>query len=121
MKPNHLLVSEINYELKIRGVVTSRDVHEKRKILSKALQKERNRDIVYVDPDFDCDTERVAVQATLDSIREMIQDFEGTTSDSVYCRAQTRLTHIINRIKRIVTGSEDEKLSKMNPTRRPSP
>ncbi|KAG5874963.1 hypothetical protein JTB14_016759 [Gonioctena quinquepunctata] len=42
----------------------------------------------------------------------MIQNFEGTTSDSVYCRAQTRLTHIISRIKRIHTGSENEKTFK---------
>lgn len=39
MKPRHLLATELNYELRIRGVESNRDVNDKRKILSRLLTK----------------------------------------------------------------------------------
>lgn len=107
MKPNHLLISEINYELRIRGIVTHRDIHDKRKILGKALQKDRSRNINLTDPDFVYATERYEINVTLESIKQLVQDFEGTVADSVYGRIHSRLTHVIGRIKRMAITDED--------------
>lgn len=107
MKPNHLLVNEINYELRIRGIETNRDIHDKRKILGKAIQKEKNRNIDLVDPKFVYETERREITVTLESIRQLVQDFEGPITDSVYGRIHSRLTHVIGRIKRMVIIAEN--------------
>lgn len=59
-KPGHLLLSELDYELKIRKVVTNRSQDDKRKILARLLDKERNKgslDVVQ-DPDFNFDRVR---------------------------------------------------------------
>lgn len=107
IKPNHLIIHEINYELRIRGIITERDVHEKRKILGKALRKDKNRDLVLIDPNFDFEVERNEIQSTLNSIKHLVEEFEGTTSDSVYIRVQSRLCHAAGRIKRIVVTEAD--------------
>lgn len=64
LKPNFLLIQELNYELRIRGVESSRDVNDKRKILSRLLVKERGRDILLTDPLFNFKTEEVAITNT---------------------------------------------------------
>lgn len=107
IKPNHLLLNEINYELRVRGIITERDVHEKRKILGKLLRKERNRNLEIIDPNFNFDFERIEIQATLDNIKILVEEFEGTTSDSVYARVQSRLCHAAGRINRIVVAEKD--------------
>lgn len=43
LKLVHLLIEELNYELKIRGVNTTRDISAKRKILARTFEKERFR------------------------------------------------------------------------------
>lgn len=40
-KPMHLLLNELDYELRIRNVVSKRSQDEKRKILARLLEKER--------------------------------------------------------------------------------
>lgn len=81
MKPRHLLVGELNYELRIRGVESNRDVNDKRKILTKLLSKERNRNHDTEDPNFDFDRERIDVVNTIDNIGNTIKEFEGPASD----------------------------------------
>lgn len=107
MKPNHLLINEINYELRIRDIVTNRDIHDKRKILGKALQKEKHRNIKLVDPNFVYITERQEITNSLESIKQLVQEFEGPTTDSLYLRLQSRLIHVTNRIQRMVITEAD--------------
>lgn len=107
MKPNHLLVPEINYELRIRGVITNRDIHDKRKILGKELRREANRNVRIEDPNFVYDTERLEIDATLRSIELLIQEFEGSVTDSAYNRIQSRLIHVSGRIKRMALTDDD--------------
>lgn len=101
MKPNHLLSNEINYELRIRGVVTGRDVSDKRKILGRLLNKERGRDLDIRDPDFKFDEEREAITSSVESIKNLVRDFEGPSTDSLFIRLRSRLIHITGRVNRM--------------------
>lgn len=104
VKPNLLLKDELDYELKIRSVVTDKPIEHKRKILGRLLVKERENgtDILkLVDPSFGWDTEKAEINSTIDSIKTLISDFEGPTSDSVYIRARARICHLTTRISRL--------------------
>lgn len=109
MKPRHLLAAELNYELRIRGVESNRDVNDKRKILSRLLARDRNgnRECKLEDPKYDFETERAAIVNTLDSIKAAVQEFEGPATDSAYARLQSRLIHVTERVKRIVVPDQD--------------
>lgn len=106
IKPKFLLVEELNYELRIRGVQTSRDVNDKRKMLSKLLDKERHRKLVIADPNFIFDTERLAIDTTLENIKQIIREFEGPSTDSTYVRLRARLAHVSARVQRMALTPE---------------
>lgn len=108
MKPTHLLINELNYELRIRGIETTRDVHDKRKMLAKLLDKEKNRNVNILDPNFDFNAEKVAITATLDNLNQQIQEFEGTENDSAYLRVRSRLIHVTGRIQRVIVPDREE-------------
>ncbi len=103
LRPNLLLKDELDYELRIRGVICDRPVAEKRKTLSRLLAKERegNVDILkLVDNFFDINSEKMEIEKIIDSIQNLIADFEGPTSDSIYLRARARILHLTNRVLR---------------------
>lgn len=101
MKLVCLLIEELTYELRIRGVNTNRDIVSKHKILARALEKERFRAVEFIDPDYNVETERVAINNTLESVNSLIAEFEGPASDSLCKRIKSRLTHVTNRVKRL--------------------
>lgn len=101
IKPIYLLIEELNYELRIRGVNTTRDIPAKRKILGRAFDKERFRPLDLTDPDFNFESEQEAINNTLESVNSLILEFEGPTSDSLYKRIKSRLIHVTNRVKRM--------------------
>lgn len=101
MKPNHLLANEINYELRIRGVVTGRDISEKRKILGRLLNRERGRNLDIRDPEFNFETEREAITSSVENIKSLVRDFEGPATDSLFIRLRSRLIHVTSRVKRM--------------------
>lgn len=108
-KANQLLLPELNYELRIRDVVTDKHIDDKRKILGRLLHKERQKcfDISTLkDPNFNFDLEKTEIDSTLTSIENLISDFEGPSSDSCFRRANTRLIHVNQRIQRI-QGEDD--------------
>lgn len=108
MKPVHLLSEELNYELRIRDIITTRDIPAKRKILTRALEKERFRPLQLLDAAFNYESEKAAVDKTLESINSLIQEFEGPASDSLYKRIKSRLIHITGRVKRMPIPEGDE-------------
>lgn len=109
MKPTHLLMDELNYELRIRGIVTERkDQSVKRKLLAKQLEKDcRRSTIEYADPLYNFQDEVEIINRTLDSIRSLIEEFEGPDTDSAYKRICSRIVHITGRVKRIVVSGDD--------------
>lgn len=108
MKPIHLLQEELNYELRIRGIITTRkDASVKRKMLARALESERFRNITLVDPEYDSVQEIKTITDTLDSIRNLVVEFEGPENDSQFRRIKSRLICITNRIQRLIVPEED--------------
>jgi hypothetical protein len=104
-KVKHLLADELTYELRIRGITTSRNQDDKRKLLARALSKELGRPDEYFlslhDAEYDHDTEVQAIEDTLESIRTILTEFEGTAEDMIFKRLKTRLTHLSFRIRRM--------------------
>lgn len=107
MKPNHLLANEVTYELRVRGVSTTRDIHDKRKMLGRLLAKERGRDVVYQDPEFNYESEKTAITETLENIKTLVQEFEGPATDSMFVRLNSRLVHISGRVRRMVVDANN--------------
>lgn len=109
MKPIYLLAEELAYELRIRGVITNRkDLTSQRKILARLLSKEVNKDLDWVDPNYDFVSEKEIVTKILDSIRDLISEFSGPETDCLCSRIKSRLVHITRRIKRILIPDNDE-------------
>lgn len=113
---NCLLQDELEYELRIRGCVTARKVVDQRKILHRLLKKTEDPHNL-VDPNYDFDSEKIKITELLDSIEELINDFEGPPSDSLFKRIQSRLIHTNFRIHRIQVEDKPEKLLFKNESR----
>lgn len=65
MKPVHLSLNELNYELRIRGVISNRGQDEKRKILRRLLARQQTgKRFTLVDPTFSFDTEQQEINST---------------------------------------------------------
>lgn len=118
IKPRHLLKDEMDYELKIRTVESSRDLNEKRKILARLFDKERDKKGSYIDMSkygFVIDTEKIAIENTIASISSLLADFDGSSSDSLFARLKSRIAHVTGRVKRmpiVVDDSEEYKAAK---------
>ena len=114
-QPNHLLDTELNYELAIRAVNSTRPVADRRKILRRLLGKEQTGGKTEIVDELvkglDFKTEAVEIEATMQSIKGIIADFEGNETDSTFLRMKSRLIHLLGRIKRLPypENSEDAK------------
>ncbi|KAK4885838.1 hypothetical protein RN001_002109 [Aquatica leii] len=106
--PKYLLFDELTYELLIRGVNISRPHDEKRKILCRALDKERTSGVSLINLDkYDVSLEtQIKEINTLNSIETLIKEFEGSSNDSLYKRLRSRITHVTSRILRLITPDD---------------
>lgn len=103
-RSNYLLDYELDYELAIRNTLTNRNVQDKRKILKRLLDKEKDipgRKIDLDSYDFDFKVEEEGVNKSILSITEAVIDFEGTSSDGAFQRIISRIAHVMGRILRI--------------------
>ena len=114
-KAMHLLAEELDYELRIRGVVTKKPAEGNRKILQRSIDKDYLRPADYFltlnDPKYSHTSEPEAITSTIVSIKELLSDFEGTTSDSLFKRLKTRITHITFRILRFKIPDEEAEVA----------
>ena len=104
MKAAHLLKDELEYELSIRSIKSKRDSNEKRKILARLLDKERDVPNKLVNMNaypFNFENEKTGIETTLQSIKELIEDFVGTETDPLFLRLKSRLIHVSSRINRM--------------------
>lgn len=109
MEPSYLRVHEVNYELRVRGIATtSADIPQKRKFLRRELKKDMARPTVEHElPNFKFDTERAEILESIQSVSELVDNFDGTNME-VYRRICTRLVHIEGRLKRIPDNIGEE-------------
>ncbi|KAF5280134.1 hypothetical protein FQA39_LY18136 [Lamprigera yunnana] len=92
-----------------KGLIDKKDVSTKRKIFAKLLEKERSRTgLLLTDTLYDFKNECTIVDQTLESIRNLICDFEGPQSDYLFKRIHSRLIYLDNRIKRIKVEVENK-------------
>lgn len=108
--PRHLLLNEIDYELKIRNVNSRKDRSEKIKILSRLLQRENlGTDIIDLENyDSTFEEERDAINSTIVSITSLVVDFEGNPADTLFQRIKSRIAHVTGRVQRIIVPEGDD-------------
>lgn len=110
-RPNHLLDYELDYELKIRSVVSQRNVSDKRKMLGTLLNKENMSRRSVIDDNIvkrlDLVIEERDIHKSLLSIADIISDFEGSAQDSTFLRMKSRLSHVSSRIQRLKIDDTD--------------
>lgn len=106
-KPLYLLTDELNYELRIRDVVTGRDISQRRKILARCLERDKGRELELVDPEYNYETEKRCINYSLESIRALVAEFDGPETDSSYKRIKSRLIHGTLRVQRIKIPEDD--------------
>ncbi|KAK9876481.1 hypothetical protein WA026_012793 [Henosepilachna vigintioctopunctata] len=101
---------QLNYELKIRGVITIKEFHRKSVILARLLEQEKKRNIdvkSFIDPEYSSDSETVVITASFAKINELLEEFEGTDKDSDFVRILNYIIHTYFRIERIVIPEQD--------------
>lgn len=109
--PRHLLLSEIDYELKIRGSYSRRDRADKIKILSRLLYRESQGANLINLEDYvtTFETERDQINETAVSIASLILDFEGNVVDTLFSRICSRIAHLTGRVQRLEIPEDDRK------------
>lgn len=111
----HLRKSEIEYELRIRGLSVRGNANELRKQLSQAITNN-----ILVDDDvvskLKIEVELEQAEEKLGDLTSLVEECEGSFKEKELCRLQARLTHLHNRIERIPvddsSDQEDEVLQK---------
>jgi len=108
--PKHLLLPEIDYELKIRGSFTNRDRAEKIKILSRLLYRESQGSEIIDLENYDStfEDEREAINDTAVSIASLILEFEGNPKDTLLHRIRSRIAHLTGRVQRLEVSDDDD-------------
>ncbi|KAJ3645933.1 hypothetical protein Zmor_023552 [Zophobas morio] len=101
MEPNFLKSSEVNHELKVRGVTPDRlDLDTKRKQLRRRLREDLNRgEVMYANPNFDYEAEKTEVETTLSDIRALLDSFDGRRGDGNR-RLLSKYYHVMGRLHR---------------------
>lgn len=108
-RANHLLESELDYELSLRGMTTTRIVADKRKILGRVLAKEKDHPgslISLNNYDFDIKIEKEEIEKTFSSIDEAIVDFidsGGNIQDHAFQRIKSRIICVTKRVQRLLS------------------
>lgn len=110
-KANHLLETELDYELKIRVITTVRNVADKRKIFARIQKREQTdpgKEINLILCTLNYEDESSAIRASLRSIKKVIDEFEGDINDSAFRRVKSRLAHVTGRAKRIPLPADNK-------------
>lgn len=110
IEPIHLRTYELNYELRIRKVVTDRvDIELKRKYLRRELKKDlaRPETHVYVTPNFEFNLEQRELNDSIKSVTDLVNDYDGINVE-LGNRIRSRINHILGRLGRIPENTSDE-------------
>lgn len=112
MDIDRLSISEINYELAIRGIKPEGVLDNLRKLLRAASKREKS-DKYYEPPvyPFSFAEDQDAIVAGLKSLGELIDEFEDSVHGGTYKKINTKISHYGGRIDRMISkGSDEEKL-----------
>lgn len=107
-KANHLVESELDYELALRCMSTTRNVADKRKILGRVLAKEKDHPgslISLNNYDFEIKRETSEIEKTILSIFQAVADFSdsgGNMQDHGFQRIKSRIISVTKRVQRLL-------------------
>lgn len=100
MTSYHLRKTEVEYELKIRGLPATGKADELRKRLTQAYTNNVPVDLASVNS-LDCESELEECELKFSDLAKLVEDYEGDWKDNEYNRITTRLWHLYTRIERI--------------------
>ncbi|KAG5875710.1 hypothetical protein JTB14_012408 [Gonioctena quinquepunctata] len=96
----HLADYELEYELNIRKVFSTRPLKDRIKILRKLLMKESSEPRSQVNQfTTTYDNECYEINQSVKSIRDTIEEFEGTDHDYSYFKLKSRIIHVVGRVQ----------------------
>lgn len=99
-EPSHLLVHEVNYELRLRNLNTRCGEAVKRSALKRCLEQDRVRRIEYELADFDFDEEKEEIYFSLETLRVAIATL-SVSRHEVVSKLRSRFVHLKARVKRL--------------------
>ena len=112
MEPNHLRTYEVNYELRIRELLSERATTDvKRKCLRRQLRTDcmRPSAVYSLSPDCDLELEKNEITETISSLTALVTDYDGIREE-VGRRMKSRATHVLGRLTRL--PQDDEQIKK---------
>ncbi|XP_050498834.1 uncharacterized protein LOC126879691 [Diabrotica virgifera virgifera] len=113
-KVDHLLVKELDYELKIRSIDVTEypTVEAKRKILRGALRQEKeNRSFRQISSScIPFDKHKEEIEDTLKDLTQKIGIFRGTILDPTFARLSSRVAHLSERVSRLECDTDEQEL-----------
>uniref|UniRef100_V5GVA3 Gag polyprotein n=1 Tax=Anoplophora glabripennis TaxID=217634 RepID=V5GVA3_ANOGL len=113
VEPLYLTEFEINYELRIRGVRTTRkNLASKRVILKNLLDKDKGDIRTFVDPDFDIELEKDVIDKTISDLQSLIIEYSTSKDESFSNIINSRLISLTNRVHRFQVPAEPPELNK---------
>lgn len=92
--------SEVEYELKIRGVSSDGTANELRKKLSQCFSSrtEVNQEVLEA---LDTEAELEECEEKFDDLSSLVEDYDGNKKDNEFKRISARLRHLYHRIERL--------------------
>lgn len=109
MNVNRLSKLELEYELTVRGIGIG-TVEQMRSSLSVALRMEREGDGVLKPPHpYSFDEDVAAVQDKIAELSASVASFGGDSRSTEYLKLETKFSHLLGRVERIVADEKDVK------------
>lgn len=108
LRLKYLVLEEIDYEMRIRGVTSSKkNVVEKRNMLSRLIESVPDDKIL--DAEFDFEEEKNKIISAMSILKNLIEEFDaGTRTDTQFKRIDTRLFHYTARTRRMIVENNDQ-------------
>lgn len=110
----YLSESEVDYELRIRNIrAVRKNLDTKRLMLENLIKKSNVKLLSLRDPNFDENTEKVAITNILAELNALVHDFSASKEDTSYLCISNRLISLTNRVHRFIVPDEpkEEKVS----------
>lgn len=107
MNAYHLRKSEVEYELKVRGVAHQGNANDLRKRLTEACSSNAPvlaEEVDKLDPDVELET----CEEKFEDLSILVSDYEGNGRDNEYNRITARLWHLYLRVERIPAPDTDD-------------
>lgn len=101
--------TELIYQLKIRGVTHDATVEIMRSTLRGLMKIEKSSSFIAPTYPFTFAEDRLAIEAGLAEIEELLNDCGETWSSSEYAKITTKIAHYVIRTNRCNPGTNDEK------------